>query len=311
MLTPDVEQTKAALNATNAAATSVTENAQAVVTAVPKIPNAPDWFAPIQNDLITAQGNANDWLQRICPALNGVPNGIVNFNDTFQTDSGQILDVIQETADGGNPLTQDQRTTVESSLQDLSTQLDNQAQAIAALETDTKNYFTNINQDQDRLQNDLGTVSEKFAESQVWIQKLQAAMSETFLDSNVLGPCTVIVNIDMNLSFQLGNIGSDPTLNTLVIAKAILQNQINNYQTSQQAVQAILDLWTTLKSKNDAVLSDLKDARQDDQYIAILTKLDLETAQDQWQQLSDFASTLADGQNTSPENSMAMSQPAT
>jgi hypothetical protein len=289
MLTMDVDQTRARLQTCTAAATTVTKHAQATITAVPRIPNPPDWFGPVAADLKAAQDHAKDWVRRLCPAVNGgIPAGLNDFNDAFQTATGDVLDVLDSAGDG-DALTDAQRTQVESALSDLTAALTSREQAVTALLGDVKTYFTTINGDQDKLQADLGMVSAQFADSGKWIQQLDTVFSATFLDGNVLGPCTVIANINVDVTLRLGETGADPAFNTLVIAKAILQNQIGNFAEAQRALGDILDTWTTYRLKIAAVVSDLKDASTDDQYVAILSRLDLKTAQRQWQQLADFA----------------------
>jgi hypothetical protein len=290
MLTTDVDQTRARLQTCTTAAASVAKHAQATITTIPAMPNPPDWFVPVAADLKRAQDHARDWLRRLCPAVSRtMPEGLASFNEAFQSATGDILDVLDST-DAGDSLTPGQRTQVDSALADLTTAVTARAQAATALLTDVKAYFTTINGDQDQLQKDLATVSAKFADSGKWIQELNAVFDESFLDDNVLGPCTVIVNVKLAISAQLGETGADPTFNTLVIAKAILQNQIANFTGAQQALADILDTWTTYKAKVDAVVSDLNDAKNDSGYVAILTQLDLQTAQRQWQELADFVS---------------------
>jgi hypothetical protein len=291
MLTPDVTQTEGYLRSSVSAASTVTNYAQAAITAVPTIPNPPDWFVPIQNDLTTAQGHANNWLQQICAAVTAnVPGGIIDFNEKFQSKSQQILDIQQAVEGEGQPTAQ-QRQNVGSLLKDLSTAIVEQKSAIDSLQKSIKTYFGQVQGDQNNLGADLGTVSERFVRGHVWVEQLTAAIGEGFLDSSMLGPCIAIVEININVSLKIGGVGADPTLITLIFAKAILDNQISNSQVTQQAIQNVLDTWTTLKVKNEAVISDLKDA-QDSQYVEILSQVDLETGQTQWQQLADFATSL-------------------
>lgn len=292
MLNPDVSKTQAALQANANAAASLTNYAQATITAVPRVPNPPGWFAPMQADLATAQGHAQGWLQNICPAVTGgVPQSVVDFNGTFQSKSQQILDIQAAIDSGGGQPTALQRSMVSTLLADLSQAFARRSAAVTALQGDIKSYSTNVKNDQDALQADLATVSNRFVSGHTWVQQLTAAIGENFLDTQVLGPCTSIVQIDINVSLQVGGVPADPTLILLVFAKSILENQIDNSQAAQQAIQAVLDAWTTLKVKADAVAADLKDA-EDSEYLAVLSQIDLETAQTQWQQLSDFASGL-------------------
>ena len=289
MLTMDVDQTRARLQTCTAAATTVAKHAQATVTTIPRIPNPPGWFQPIAADLKAAQDHAKDWLRRLCPAISrGMPDGLQGFNDAFQTATGDVLDVLDSVGEG-DALTDGQRAQVDAALSDLTAALTSREQAVTTLLADVKTYFTTINGDQDKLQADLGVVSAQFADSGKWIEQLDTVFTASFLDDNVLGPCTVIVSVNVDVTLRLGQTGADPTFNTLVIAKAILRSQIGNFTEAQQALGDILDTWTTYRLKIGAVVSDLKDASADDQYLAILSRLDLKTAQRQWQQLADFA----------------------
>ncbi len=292
MLSPDLEVTKQYLRTNDSAASTATKYAQATISSVPTLKNPPDWFAPIQSHLTVSQNHAKNWLREICPNVtNSVPQGIVDFSSSFQNTSGQMLNILQEIQSSGGQPSSQQRIAVSALFNDLNTIINKQETVLDSLQGEIKAYSANIKTDQDDLAEDLGIISAKFANSQIWIQQLTAAISENFLDCTALGPCAAIVEIDMNISLKVEGIGSDPSLITLVFAKAILENQTGNSQMAQQAVQSVLDTWTTLKAKNEAVISDFNDA-QDSQYINILIQVDLETAQTQWQQLADFASGL-------------------
>lgn len=296
-----VEQTETALRNNNNAATSVTNYAQAAITAVPRIPNPPDWFAPMEEDLKTAQSHADNWLNTLCPAVTtSVPQQVIDFNETFQQISGQILTIQKEIERAGTP-TAEQRQNVGAYFDSLTEKLSAQEQTITSLQSRIKAYFADVENDQDKMTSDLAAVAERFADGQTWIQKLRAAIGENFLDSNALGPCSTIVEVNMNVTLQIGGIGADPTLITLVFAQAILQNQFSNQGAAEQAVQSVLDSWTTFKAKTDAVISDLKDA-SDSRYLDILSESDLVSAQTQWRQLSNFAAGLLTGSGGGQED---------
>lgn len=295
MLTPDLETTKENLSSNVAAASAVTKYAQATVSAVPRLQNPPDWLVPIQGHLAAAQGHAKNWLRNICPGVTSdTPQGIVDFNTLFQSRSSQILTTLQEIESGGGRPTGQQRSSISTLFGNLGTAMSAQEAALNLLQEKIKAYSSDIKADQDTLSSDLGDVTARFANGEVWIQQLNAAIGDHFLDCDTLGPCIAIVEIDMNVTLKVAGVGSDPSLITLVFAKAILENQSGNSQAAQQALQSVLDTWTTLKVKNEAVIKDLNDA-QDSQYGSILAQVDLKTAQAQWQQLADFASRLLRG----------------
>ncbi|MGD8379753.1 MAG: hypothetical protein PVI56_09095, partial [Gammaproteobacteria bacterium] len=62
---------------------------------------------------------------------------------------------------------------------------------------------------------------------------------------------------------------------------------VTSSETAVKAVQTILDTWGTLKAKIEAVVADLEDSKK---HIGdILSLVDLDTAKQQWTQLTDFA----------------------
>ena len=293
MMFPNLDKTKQYLQSGVSAASAVTNYAQAALTAMPALQHSPAWSAPIQSHIATLQGHATKWLQEICPAVTiGMPRRIVDFNDIFQAKSRQILDIQKAIEAGAGQPTSLQRAIVSSLLSDMASALGDHEAKVALLLTNTRSYSASVNSDQDNLAKDLGAVSARFASGHVWIQELKAALGDTFLNSSVLGPCSSIVEISLDISLKIGGVGADPSLFTLVIAKAILENQIHNSSATELAVENLLDTWTAVKLKVNAVLSDLKNAR-DSEYLNILSQADVETAQSQWQQLSIFASRLS------------------
>ncbi|HQU84540.1 MAG TPA: HBL/NHE enterotoxin family protein [Pyrinomonadaceae bacterium] len=293
----DVNQTKAALQANLNTAQNVTNYAQATVTAVPRVSDPPDWFAPIQTDLETSQSHAVTWLKTICPDVTkNIPQSVVDFNDSFQSISSQILSVQQDIENAGGMPTDEQKQNVDTFFGNLVSKLSDQEKSVTAVQTEIKNYYANVESDQDKIGSNLGTVSARFSDSQTWIQQLTTIISENFLDTNILGPCQTIVEVNFDISLKISGVNADPTIITLILAKAVLQNQFSNQSVSEQAIQSILDTWTTFLQKVQAVIADLQDA-QTDEYLTVLSQCDLQTAQTQWQQLSDFAATLIVGGN--------------
>lgn len=300
MLGPDVGAAKTILQASANAVATVTNYAQATLTAVPRIDNPPDWYAPIGADLVAAQGRAKGWIGAICPAVTtGLPNSISSFNDLFQSSTRQIL-ALQDAivADGGTP-SADQRSSVDTLIGALSSAFAAQQANTNVIGQEVTGYSSAIKADQDKLGTDLGTVSARFASGGDWIQQITTAIGETFLQATQLGPCSAIVMIDMNISLKIGGINADPTVITLVLAKAIVENQLTNAPVAEAAVQAIVDFWGSLAAKAQAVASDLKNAA-DNRYIAILSEIDFKVAQTQWQQLADFAATLTNPSDPNP-----------
>ncbi|MPY24514.1 HBL/NHE enterotoxin family protein [Shewanella sp. YLB-07] len=274
------------------AAAIVTRYAQATLTAVPALPDSPSWVAPIEAHLQTAKGHATTWLQSICPDMcTNIPKSIIEYSSHFQTNSGEILNLLQQIQGSGGKANQQQRNSIKALFNQLGAHIQSQHKLLTALQNKIKSYSNNIKSDQDVLAADLGNVSEKFAGANEWIQNIKTDMGENFLQSTVLGPCIAIVEINTNISIKVQGSGANPAIITLVFAKAILENQTNNAAPAEQAVQAVLDSWATLNVKNEAVIADLQSASDDD-YCNILEQVDLLTAQNQWQQLADYAQSL-------------------
>jgi hypothetical protein len=295
MLNPDIEKTKTSLLAGTTAASAATNYAQAAITAVPDLDDPPAWFAPIQKDLDTAQSHAQHWLDAICPAVSvDVPRGIIDFNATFQARTSQILDLMKEIEGGTGQPTAQQCGSIRALFGDLGAAIAAQEASVIRLQTEVRDYSADIKRDQDVLARDLGAVQQRFVDGRIWAQKMTAVLGETFLDSKSLGPCNAIPQINFNISVRVAEVASDPSLVTMVYAKAILEHQINNSRSAQLAVEAVLGGWTTLRVKNEAVIDDLNKA-QPSQYVATINELNLRVAQTQWQQLSDFTANLMNG----------------
>ncbi len=292
MLSPDTSFQNN-LSSAMAAATTVTNFAQATIAAVPEVSAPPDWFTPIQSDLDTSSAHASDWVETICPSVHtGVPQSIVDFNGVFLDASQWVINLLAEiNAQPRSLPTAQQRAEVTDSLKRILDSIEAQQNAVGNVEKSIKQYSSDIKADQDRLQADLGVAKEKFTDSHVWVTQLDSILQDNFLNSNILGPCNAIVMIDLNVSLKVQGTGCDSTLITLAYAEAILENQISNSSQAQNSVQALVDLWATFFGKCQAVVSDLQDASDED-FASIMAAVDLATAQSQWKQLSDFAQTM-------------------
>lgn len=288
---PDITQND--LQATLSAANTVTNYAQATITAVPRIPQPPSWYLPMSQHLQAAQSHAQDWISNICPAVaNGVPQSIISFSGAFSDSCTQLINLMQAIGnEPGSVPTPAQRSNAEQYLSYILTAVNDQQTAVAAMKKSVDNYAAELNSDQQTLAADLDVVVSKFTSGQASANQMTAAIGERFLDSTVLGPCSVIVSIDMNISLKVSSLNLDPTIITTVYAKAILENQTNNTQAAQRSIQTLVDAWNMLQQKYTTVIGDLKDAAGD-QYMPALIQLDLQTAKVQWKQLADFAQTL-------------------
>jgi len=87
-------------------------------------------------------------------------------------------------------------------------------------------------------------------------------------------------------------------LQTIVSAASTL---VSENQGAQAALSTILDMYETLSQKMSSVITDLTNAEADE-VASILQKLDIETAQTAWSQLTDFATQIESLTITVQEN---------
>ncbi|PWN57953.1 HBL/NHE enterotoxin family protein [Chryseobacterium viscerum] len=288
---PDISQED--LKQTASSATVVTNYAQASITAVPVLRNMPDWYVPINTDIKTVQGNSRNWISQICPRISRqIPQTIIDFNGQFQRSGhnlGNIFGAISKQPSGKPTIAQ--RKSVTDLLSDILAQVNTQQKNVTETLSAVSAYVTTVNNNQQMLANDLSIATSKFLDGAKSVAEMTAVIGENFIDNNILGPCSVIVNINMNISLKVSGLNINPALITIIYAKAILENQLGNMRLSQLAVQNILDAWAITHKKFELVISDLNDAADDD-YASCFKQLDFEVAQRQWQQLADFAQNL-------------------
>jgi hypothetical protein len=279
-------------NATSQA-TTVTNYAQASITAVPQLQGSESWMPQVEKDVAAAQSNALNWLSNICPAMSaGMPREVISFNSDFQTASRQILSTLQEIISQPDGLpTSNQKDSVNAQLNTLVTKLTVLQDSANALLLSIGSFATALNTDQQRLAADLNTVLTQYAEGASFVRQISAIIGESFLNSTVLGPCNAIVMVDMNISLKVEQTGCPPDLISVIYIKTILGTQISNIQASQLSAQLILDSWNILNKKIAAVITDLG-AASDDKYVAFIEQLDIINTQTQWQQLANYAQTL-------------------
>lgn len=281
------------LTQTTSAALLVTRYAQAIVTVIPTPTGLPDWYAPISADITTAQTHAQGWLDTLCPAVSTtVPGTIISFNAAFQTASAGILAVLQQISQqpAGLP-SPAQQQAVNTFLTGIQAAASEQKNTVDGIVQQVNAFAAATNADQNRIAADLNVVATHITAAAGSIDQLQAIISESFLDGQDLGPCNVIVMINVQVSLKISGLNPDPTVISTVYAQAMLQNLLGNVQAAQTPLQLVLDGWSIMENKFAAVLTDLADASADELVPALQT-LDFEAAQLQWQQLADFAATL-------------------
>ena len=298
---PDITSTQ--VTDSISAAQSVTNYAQAAVTTVPQPDDMPDWFTPINADITVVKTHAQNWLNEICPAIsNSIPESIINFNQNFQQSSSGILTLLQKIVQQPGSLpTMDQQKLVNNYLSSIQTNATNQSNVVNTILQNVKKAAANTNSDQQKIASDLNLIATKITSGAASIDQMQTAIGEGFLDNTTLGPCNVIVNINMNIVLKITGMNIDPTIICTVYANAILQNLLNNTQASQKCVQTIVDTWAIMQTKFSDVITDLADVASD-QFTAYLQQLDFATAKIQWQQLADFASTLVQSSTMATAN---------
>ena len=281
------------LNNVFSSAKIVTNYSQAVQTAVPDIQNGELWALPIKADVSHAKANAAYWISSICPGITKeIPQSIIDFNQQFQTVYGTISNDLTQIQSQPNAIpTAAQKVDVDQSLNSLLDKITGLKSSAESLLSDISTFNVNLNNNQNQLNVDLNTVVGKFLNGASNVQTLTAMLNTNFLNCQVLGPCNSIVMIDFNINFKVVQTGADPDLISIIYTKTILETQIQNIQSAQTAAQLVLDTWTILNTKMASVIQDLNDT-QDDGYANFIIQLDLDNAQQQWQQLAEYAQTL-------------------
>jgi hypothetical protein len=121
-------------------------------------------------------------------------------------------------------------------------------------------------------------------------------LSENFIDvQSKLSPCEVIVTMNLNIQVSVDEVGAPQPAIAAVIAQSLVTGLSDNVENAMDPLQIVMDSWGTLQAKIDAVIADLKSVSSD--YVAILRQFDLETAQTQWDQLSQYAAGLLPDQS--------------
>lgn len=278
------------LQTSRSSAQTLTNYAQATVTAVPDLPGTDDWLPPLQASIDTARAHAQNWLDNVCPAVTqGTPQGIIQFNVLFQEVSRQLQQL--DAAIGGGTPTAGQRQQADSLLQLLvSGSISQQAAAGARLES-VSGYNSDLNRDQQALAASLDVAVGKLTGAAQAIRQIDAIIGTNFFDNNVLGPCSVIVTVNMNINVQLYNAGIDQNLISLVFARTILEAQAGNAKSAMQSAQSLHDAWAIVQGQFGTVRSALQDA-SDDAFAASFQQMDIAVAAQQWKELADFAQGL-------------------
>jgi|GEM_PF-5676588 len=293
MLNPDVNVTQGQIRTAYDSTVEVTNYAQAAISAVPQIASSEAWLQPIKEHIAMVQQHAGSWLKTICPTITKtIPQAVVDFSGSFHTSASCILNLLEmidqqpdEAPDS------EQRKQVDQQFASLLQLLQQQINDMKGLQNDISDFYQKLVFYHTTISDDLSNAQAQFADGSKWVQTLKSDISENFLNSQILGPCNTIVEIDFNISFKAQQSGANPTIITLVFMEAILQNQLANQTKVTPAIQNVLDLWTTLEGKLNAVITDLNRA-QGDAYTSVLKQIDLAVAEDQWNQVAEYAKEL-------------------
>ena len=268
------------------AAQQVSNYAQASITLIPKLTNVPSWYDNISADITKAQGHSQNWLDVLCPATTSqLPRTITSFNPIFQSKISQVQAIIKQVGTG--TISAEQKTQIHSLFASITTALEAQQSLTNYIDTELKDFFNNNNADQATLSQDLVTIKSHDLNGAANITEIQSAMTDHFMNNTILGPCNVIVSIDINISIKINQISSNPQLLAFAFISAFVDHMISNVKAVQIPFQSFLDLWGNVLIHYKTVITDLKNASSDD-YIGIIETLDLEQSKKDWQALADF-----------------------
>ncbi|MBZ0092212.1 MAG: HBL/NHE enterotoxin family protein [Sulfuricellaceae bacterium] len=136
-LAPDTEQTKQQLTDNLNSNQVVTAYSLALLNVslnpIPGLNPQPDWFDTMQTNLAAAKQSGQYWIDTLGPQLfSTVPQSIINYSDTFNADTGFILQILKDC--NYNPGT-DQKDQILALLNNTLQELDTQQGAIVDAQT--------------------------------------------------------------------------------------------------------------------------------------------------------------------------------
>ena len=126
-LVPDTATiTNALTSNTNANATLTAYSLALNQTVIGTIPGTqPTWLPTLQQNLTTAQGHANQWVQKLGPAIfANLPQTIINASTQFTDYTNEILNTISNIQKTGKPATKEQKAQIVTALTTLGKRLD-------------------------------------------------------------------------------------------------------------------------------------------------------------------------------------------
>lgn len=270
------------------AAQQITDYAQASITLVPTIPDPPSWYSTISADISTAQSHSKNWLNVLCPGTTSqMPKTITAFNPIFQSKTAKVLQIVDDIK---GKISDKQKAEIHGLFEDIISAIKAQHSTSTYIAGELKKYIENANQDQSKLTSDLNVIKQHDLKGAANITTIQNIMGEKFMNSTTLGPCNVIVSIDINISIKINQISSNPQLLAYAFISEFIKNMIANIKNIQIPLQSFFDLWNDILVDYQTLISDLNSA-SDDAYLGFIEKLDLRQAQKDWKTLADFVAT--------------------
>jgi len=295
-LSPDVNKTQQDIQQTMQAETPITIYSAAMRYQVEPLLNQPlpSWFAPIKAQLETAVAHARTWQDSLCGSITAtVPQAIIDYNTTFQDQTDQLLNVMTEIQMGGGTATPSQQQQSTQLLNGLLSGLGTQETSLGGVNTQLVSLMDDLQNDHTNLVNSAATITSEITTGGELIQSLQADLGNDFLDTQVAGPCSVVmvqIKESINLTIKQ-QAGSYTELLPYVIARAVLEKLTGDSETATQALSTVLTSWQLLQDMLQDVIHDVQKATGD-QVLPLLKQLDIQTAQAAWAQLEEFASQL-------------------
>ena len=291
MLAPDVDSSESSMQSGINAAQQVTQNSQAVITLVPAYYSALSGYASIQQMLEGVVNDAQTWPNTLCASYTqDVPGLFISYNTTFQQNAANLeMQVETLTSDPNNAAA---KSSLVSGLQTLLDQLQQLEPPMDDLQTQLTAYETTLQNDYDSIDAALTQLSNTVPGAGTVIESVSATLNVTFYSSDMLSPCDAIVMLNSDVEVQLkAALNTQPEVVPVVLARTLLSTLETQNSNATTAMSTILDEWSTLIGKYQAVITDLQNAQGAPS--PILEELDIETAQVAWSQLASFAQTLA------------------
>lgn len=279
------------------AVTAVTDYCQAVVTLLPAY-SAAISTQNLQTVVSDATSHAAQWGSGLCRSCTQiVPAMFSGFNDAYQAAQQQILDDEQTLM--SDPSDASARSDLQRTLSGLVGALEDRGKQVTALQGTLTDFQTTLQGDHTAIEGVIATLA-TVSENGVLINEAQAALGVTFLSSQGLSPCMVIVEIDSQVQVNLdGSAAAGTEIIPAVLAQALLTTIASNNETATQALSALADTWEIVSQKYQSTLTDLQntDAAQ---IGGILQELDIQESGTAWQQLAQFANSLVPSEKSAP-----------